>query len=171
MVDQCGKLWSYQLLNPNGTKLFSKNGRTEGLFHSLAPLIDGKPFGIAESYVTAATCYELTGIPTVCAFSCHNLVSLAKDLKQKFPNSPLVLFADNDRHLPSNQGLLKAQEACNSIEWSILATPDFLDCGPSKCASDWNDLVRLKGKDIAIQQLSLITRRMLSLDKSSCKRL
>lgn len=155
MFDIDANLWNYQLLNPNGTKLFSKSGKTEGLFHCLAPLVDGKPFGIAESYVTAATCYELTGIPTVCAFTCHNLGAVAKALNSRYLNSPVILFADNDRHINNNQGILKAKEAYNSINGpKVLVVPDFADYEPIKSASDWNDLVKLKGKDTALVQLT-----------------
>lgn len=157
MRDEKGKLWSYQILNPDGKKRFPKDSRTEGLFHCLASLINGKPFGIAESYATAATCYELTGIPTACAFYCHNLVSVAKILRKKYPDSPIVFFSDNDRHLPSNQGVLHAQEAFDEIkDNAVLAIPDFSGCEVSKSASDWNDLVRLRGKDEAMRQLSLL---------------
>lgn len=154
MVDENGRLWNYQLLNSNGTKRYPKDARTERLFHCLAPLVNGYAFGIAESYVTAATCYELTGIPTVCAFSCHNLVPVAKALRLKYSDSHITLFADNDQHLTSNQGLLKAQEACNAINGcKALAAPFFLNCEVSKSTSDWNDLVRLKGKEVARNQL------------------
>lgn len=154
LLDIAGKLWNYQLLNPDGSKRFAKDARTEGLFQALAPLIDGKPIGIAESYATAATCYELTAIPVVCAFSCHNLPIVAKLLKSKYPSSSFIVFADNDRHLSSNQGVLKAQEACKAIgDGHALAIPDFCGCEPSKATTDWNDLVRIEGKDTAIKQL------------------
>jgi phage/plasmid primase-like uncharacterized protein len=164
MLDASGHLWSYQLLNPDGTKRHPKDSRTEGLFHCLTPLLNGSTFGIAESYVTAATCYELTGIPTVCAFSCHNLVSVAKSLRQKYRDSRIVFFADNDRHIESNQGVLMAQEAFDAIDgFKSLAIPDFEDCEPNKSASDWNDLVQLKGKAFALGQLS-----SLGLIKENC---
>lgn len=150
MLDETGVLWSYQLLNVDGTKRHPKDARTNGLFHCLASPINSEPIGIAESYVTAATCYELTNLPTVCAFNCHNLLAVAKVLRQKFPDSPIVLFADNDRHLASNQGMLKAQEACNAIG-GTLAMPEF-NCEPGKDATDWNDLVRLIGREAAQKQ-------------------
>lgn len=154
MRDITGKLWSYQLLNADGSKLFQKGGRTAALFHCLANIINGKPFGIAESYVTAATCLELTSMPVVCAFGCHNLASVAKALNEKYPNSPIAIFADNDRHLEINQGLLRAQEAYECIHTSkVVIAPDFGDCPPDKSLSDWNDLMRLKGKKIVLQQL------------------
>jgi hypothetical protein len=37
----------------------------------------------------------------------------------------------------------------------FFSLPDFGDCEPSKEASDWNDLVRLKGADIARDQIMM----------------
>ena len=73
-----------------------------------------------------------------------------------FSDSPLIIF---DRHLESNGqnvGILKAQEARKINQGMIsLFIPDFGNLEPSKEANDWNDLVRLKGKDEARQQISL----------------
>lgn len=158
IVDASGKLWSYQLLNADGSKVFAKEGRIHGCFHCLAPIVNGQPLGVAESYVTAATCYELTSIPTVCAFACYNLAAVSLAIRQKYPDSAIVLFADNDRHLPKNEGLLKAQEACNSIENALLLAPDFEGYPPSRSASDWNDLLHLKGKSFVLKQMDSISK-------------
>lgn len=159
MFDEAGKLWSYQILNPDGTKRHPKNGRTKGLFHKLKEPVNGKPIGIAESYVTAATCMELSDIPMICAFSAGNLSDVTKLALSLFPASPIIIFGDDDRHLEKrgnqNVGRLKAQETKNVFKGGIiLAFPDFCDLEPSKDASDWNDLVRLKGKDIALAQIA-----------------
>jgi phage/plasmid primase-like uncharacterized protein len=160
MVDDKERLWNYQLLNPNGVKRMGKDGRTEGLFHMLRLPVNGQPIGIAEGYVTSATCMEISGIPTVCAFSSENLVAVTKVMLSLFPASPIIIFADNDRHLTEkgmpNKGVLKAQEAKNVNEQRVcLVVPNFVDCMLSKEASDWNDLVRLFGRDIAKAQISI----------------
>lgn len=158
MRDIKGKLWSYQLLNTDGTKRFPKGAKISGLFHALNPLTNGSLIGIAESYVTAATCLELTGISTVCAFSCENLLEVTKTIKSLFPESRLILFADNDRHLEKNgslnKGISKASEALKSIyNFGCIVSPDFEELVPSKEASDWNDLVRVKGLDFSMRQI------------------
>jgi putative DNA primase/helicase len=76
MFDEFGKLWSYQLLNPEGTKMYPKGAGTEGLFHKLQEPFNGQPIGIAESYATSATCFELSQVPMVCAFSSENLLAV-----------------------------------------------------------------------------------------------
>ncbi len=158
MVDMLGRLWNYQLLNADGSKRQPKDARTEGLFHAIGTPINGRMIGLAESYVTSASCFELTGIPTVCAFSCQNLKNIALMLRERYPESPLVVFADNDKHLEArggpNQGLVKGLEALNSLDGrAIMVVPDFGNTTASKGLSDWNDLINQKGYEYAKRQL------------------
>ena len=158
MVDATGRLWNYQLLNPDDTKRQPKDGRTEGLFHMIGTPNNDQPIGIAESYVTSASCFELTGIPIACAFSCQNLKSVVEILKQRYPKSTLIIFADNDKHLEIrgaiNQGLVKGQEAIQGIEdRAFLITPEFDFSEPSKKLSDWNDLIAQSGFENAKAQV------------------
>lgn len=164
MVDTLGRLWSYQMLNPDGTKRQPKDARTEGLFHVVGTPVDGRPIGIAESYVTSASCFELTGLPTACAFSCHNLKNIVAVCKQQYPESRLIIFADNDRHLEArgiaNQGRLKALEAINLIGGGVtLATPDFEGTEALKGLTDWNDLIHQRGFEYAKAQIEDLLRR------------
>ena len=97
--DEKGKLWSYQLLNPDGSKRFPKGCRISGLYYSIGSLINGDPIGLAESYVVAATCHELLGISTVTAFYASNLEAVALCLHERYPDSVIIVFGDNDLHL------------------------------------------------------------------------
>jgi phage/plasmid primase-like uncharacterized protein len=166
MLDEIGRLWNYQLLNPDGTKRQPKNARTEGLFHMIGNPIDGQPIGIAESYVTSASCFELTGIPTACAFSCHNLKKVAVILKHRYPKSRLIIYADNDRHLEMrgvlNQGLIKALEVINSVGDEVfLVVPDFKNSEAFKELTDWNDLINQKGFEYAKTQIEEQLRKII----------
>ncbi len=161
--DAFGRLWSYQLLNPDGTKRQPKDARTEGLFHIIGVPINNQLIGIAESYVTSASCFELTGIPTACAFSCQNLKSVAITLRQGYPQSRLIIFGDNDRHLEikggMNQGVIKGQEAVRVLEvGAILVSPDFGTLEASKGLSDWNDLIHQYSFAYAKAQLERMLR-------------
>lgn len=154
MYDVDGWLWNYQLLNPDGSKRDYKGGRIEGLFHSLGSLSDGLHVGVAESYVTAATCMENTGIACICCFGCNNIKHAITALADRYPKLRFTIFADNDRHLDQNQGVLKALESREIYPGRVsLAIPDFGVIEPSKEASDWNDLIRLKGEDVARSQM------------------
>lgn len=154
MRDIDGRLYSYQFLNTNGSKVFLKNGRVNGLMHCIGSIVDGSLIGLAESYVTAASCYELSGISTICAFTSSNLPTVAQAISEKYPNSPIIVFADNDKHLETNVGLNKAREACKNIKSkSIVVLPMFDDPEPRKDATDWNDLIRIQGRVQARNQI------------------
>lgn len=154
MKDVYGQLKGYQILNANGSKVFAKSIRLAGLFHALTDLMDNVPIGIAESYVTAATCYELLPMPTITAFTSENLEKTTELLRERYPNSPLVIFADNDAHLAQNKGLLSAKKALKKAQGNgIILTPKFKGCLKGRGYSDWNDLVREMGPSEASGQM------------------
>ena len=153
MRDILGTLQGYQLLNPNGSKVFAKGIQLAGLFHQLTELANGTPIGIAESYVTAASCLELVGMPMVTAFSSDNLTQVALALQQRYPDSPLVLFADNDRHLKENKGVISAVKALQQVKNGTIVAPCFDGYPQTRAYSDWNDLVRVCGPSMAFMQI------------------
>jgi phage/plasmid primase-like uncharacterized protein len=149
-----GTLLSYQILNANGSKIFAKGTRLIGLFHQLTTLSNGLPIGIAEGYATGATCFELTGIAMVIAFTSENLYHVIENLHRSYPNSPLILFADNDRHLEVNKGEIAAHEALKVLHGGGIVLSPYFDGYPaSKDYTDWNDLVREIGKPKALEQI------------------
>ena len=149
-----GKLCCYQLINGDCTKRFPKKAVISNLFHNLSPLIDGVPIGIAESYVTAATCFELTGLPTVTSFCLNNLAAVVEKLRGRYSQSPIIIFADNDRHLRVNKGVEIATTVAKKITNCTLAVPYFNHSTPVNSShTDWNDLVRVKGAEDTKRQL------------------
>lgn len=157
--DVDGKLWSYQLLNSDGTKRVPKNIKVSGLFHILQPFVNGQPIGIAESYVVAATCYETMGLPAVTAISSSNLERVALILRNKHPNSRIIILADNDRHLEQNKGVQAASGARDRLGANCtIAVPDFEGFPTTSDYSDWNDLVREKGHQAVRNILTGIIR-------------
>lgn len=157
--DADGKLWSYQLLNADGTKRVPKNVRVSGLFHILQPFVNGQPIGLAESYVVAATCYETIGLPAVTAISSSNLERAAMILRNKYPNSRIIILADNDRHLEQNKGVQAACMARDRLGTNCtVAIPDFEGLPATSDYSDWNDLVRDKGHQVVRNTLTRIIR-------------
>ncbi len=157
--DEDNKFWSYQILNSDGTKRVPKNIKVSGLFHVLQPFVNGQSILLAESYVVAATCYEVMGLPTITAISSSNLERVAMILRSNYPNSRIIVLADNDRHLEVNKGV---QAACLvkdrlGINCTI-AIPDFEGFPAVGDYSDWNDLVREKGLLVVRKILTEIIR-------------
>jgi phage/plasmid primase-like uncharacterized protein len=154
-----GKLWSYQLLNSDGTKRLPKNINVGGLFHALQPFVNGQPIGLSESYVVAAACYEAIGLATVTAISVSNLERVAQILRNRYPNSRIVIFADNDRHLLNNKGVQAAYSIRERLKTNcIVAIPDFDGFPKSKDYTDWNDLIREKGM---LEVRNMLTKQLM----------
>lgn len=154
MTDINGCLKGYQILNADGSKAFAKGIHLMGLFHRLTDLIDNVAIGIAESYVTAATCHSLLPMPMVTAFTGDNMQHVATALRGRYPNSPLVIFADNDSHLTENKGMLNAAKALEEAKGNgIILAPRFNSGPKARNYSDWNDLVREVGFINASEQI------------------
>lgn len=157
MRDVQDRLRGCQILNSNGSKVFAKGMRLPGLFHRLTELVDGTPIGIAEGYVTAATCLELVDIPMVSAFTSDNLEQVATALQRRYPNSGIVIFADNDRHLSENKGLESANRALSRFKSrGVVLAPYFDEYPATRDYSDWNDLVREIGRKSTLKQIQEI---------------
>ena len=160
LTDISGNIYSYQLINADGSKRFAKGVSNIELLHMLQQPINGFPIGLAESYVTAASCFEITGMTMVTAFSSKNLKRVGTKLRKYFPQSPLIIFGDDDRHLQENKGrraALATQEelgtACDVV------IPDFAGYPISREFSDWNDYVRENGVRAAREAIQKALKR------------
>jgi putative DNA primase/helicase len=132
---------SLQYISADGSKQFLHGGRTHGCYYGL-----GKPNGviyIAEGYATAASIHEATGHAVAVAFTAGNLLPAARTLRRKFPQTRLVICADDDAGTDGNPGLTKATEAACDIG-GLLVTPDFGANRPEG-ATDFNDLHQQAG--------------------------
>ena len=149
-MDIDGKIWSIQYIGDDGTKNFAKDSRKEGCFHvlgGLEKLADSPVIVIAEGYATAATIKEATELPAVVsAFDAGNLKSVAKAIHEKYPHTPIIMAADDDKHLEQSKGINpgkeKAGEAADAVNGFIVIptfAPGEQSLDPKKF-SDFNDL-------------------------------
>lgn len=149
-MDIDGKIWSIQYIGDDGVKNFAKDSRKEGCFHALGgieKLADSPVIVIAEGYATAATIKEATDLPAVVsAFDAGNLKSVAKAIHEKYPHTPIMLAADDDKHLEQSKGINpgkeKAGEAADAVNGFIVIptfAPGEQPLNPKKY-SDFNDL-------------------------------
>lgn len=123
-VDADGKLWSMQYIQEDGTKRFAKNSRKEGCFHPVGgmdALRTAPAIVIAEGYATAGSISDAIGHATVAAFDSGNLVAVATDLKDKYPDKAVIIAGDDDLHLlnhpkvRANPGREKAEKAAQAV--------------------------------------------------------
>ena len=127
LVDADGRQWSLQTIEDNGSKRFAKDSRRDGCFHAvggLDALARAPALVIAESYATASSLSQSLGFAAVAALEPGNLPAVAKALQARFPDKPVVMAADDDRHLEltqgTNPGKAKAQEAARATGGTVL---------------------------------------------------
>jgi antirestriction protein ArdC/phage/plasmid primase-like uncharacterized protein len=127
-IDANGKQWTMQYVQENGTKRFAKDSRKEGCFHvvgqGLDELAKAPVIMIAEGYATAATLRQTLRYAIVSAFDAGNLAPVAQALHRKFPDKPVVIACDDDRHLELTQGVnpgrTKGEEAARLVGGTAL---------------------------------------------------
>ncbi|HHF7368215.1 TPA: zincin-like metallopeptidase domain-containing protein [Legionella bozemanae] len=145
-----GTLWTIQYIAEDGTKRFAKDSKKEGCFHvlgGLEKLADAPVIIIAEGYATAATIKDATRLPAVVsAFDSGNLKPVAKALHDKFPNTPIIVAADDDKYVELtngiNPGKEKGREAADAVNGFVIL-PTFAPGEQSSTPrqfSDFNDL-------------------------------
>ena len=119
--DAEGKIWTAQYIQEDGTKRFAKGTRKEGCFHvvgGMGELSKAPAIVIAEGYATASVIAEAAGrrAAVVSAFDAGNLESVARALREKFPDKVLLVAGDDDRREPGrNPGRDQATKAAAAV--------------------------------------------------------
>jgi putative DNA primase/helicase len=123
--DSNGDLKAAQSIRANGTKMFAKGTEKHQNFHvvggaGLEALQAAPAIVIGEGYATADTLSQSLGYATVAAFDSGNLPHVAKQMREQFPDKPILIAGDNDLHQElidgKNPGRTKAQEAAKAVE-------------------------------------------------------
>ena len=146
LTDIDGNIKSVQYIDAEGNKKFHPGTSTTGVFFGYnLDKLDKEPdlpILIAEGYATFATVASRFDHPSVAAMTCHNLLPVAKALKEKYPQSKIVIMADNDHKTAGNPGISKANEAVEKLKLQGVAYPEFND---DEDGTDWNDYYKLHG--------------------------
>jgi len=133
-----GILYSLQFIGPDGCKKFLTGGRVQGCYFSIGNTKGATALAICEGFATGASIHEATGYPVAVAFNAGNLLLVAQAMREKFPELPLILCADDDVATAGNPGMSKATEAARSIG-GLVAIPAFGTSRPEN-ATDFNDM-------------------------------
>jgi len=138
-----GALHSLQFINDDGSKRFLSGGRISGGYFSIGTIQGADTLCIAEGFATGATIHQATGYPVAVAFNAGNLEPVAKNMRQKQPDLPIVICADDDAETEGNPGITKANHAALAIGGKV-AVPSFGDQRPAGM-TDFNDMAALLG--------------------------
>jgi putative DNA primase/helicase len=138
-----GEIHSLQFIGTDGDKRFLSGGRVTGCYFSIGNPKGAAALCIAEGFATGATVHEATGLPIAVAFNAGNLGPVAKALRERFAELPLILCADDDAATEGNPGVTKATEAAQSVG-GLVAIPDFGSDRPEG-VTDFNDMAEVCG--------------------------
>lgn len=119
-----GKIWSMQVINPEGTKLFPKYSRKAGCVHLVGDPGNSDVLAVTEGYATGATIHETMKWPVAVAFDVGNLATVVPALRDRYPDKRLVICADNDSETKDNPGVTKAKAVAAQVG-AYVAIPDF----------------------------------------------
>ena len=139
MIDVELHVHGIQYISASGEKRFIPGTAKRGHFHALRCLTLDVVL-VAEGYATAATLYEATGLPTVCAFDAGNLEPVCKAIHAFYHPPRIVVCGDNDRATKGNPGRTAALRAAKAVG-GVVAIPEF----GNEAGSDWNDYGLLWG--------------------------
>jgi len=142
-----GKIKNLQRIYPDGRKRFLTGGQVKDCYYWIAPPNEQrKIILIAEGWATGMAVFLATGYAVVIAFNAGNLVAVAKWVREQYPESNIIICADDDWKTDGNPGMTEATEAAGAINGKI-AVPDF---GRDRYEhdTDFNDLHRKSGKAV-----------------------
>lgn len=152
LYDKEGSVISVQAITGDGSKFFMSGGLTKGGMFTFKGETDN--VYIVEGYATAATVFDATGKTVVCAFNANNLLVVAPIVKELFPDSKIIVAADNDAIKESagkgNKGKAVAEKLFESeaLPYSMPTFDSIAD------GTDWNDYACIHGNESVTKALS-----------------
>ena len=149
-----GVLSSIQYITDEGEKRFLKGeGGTRGGYCEWAG--DDSTVYVCEGFATGGSIHQATGSLTVVAFNAANLVPVVQHVMSTYPNSRVVICADNDHNgdqeeitAKSNPGRYWAGQAAAKAGGLPVVFPDI--------AGDFNDLHAAQGLEEVKAALNVV---------------
>ena len=147
--DKDGNIQGVQRIFPDGNKGIV--GNKVGGFFVMGDLSEAREKGVilAEGYATAYALHKNSDhTPVVVGFDAHNIINVAKILKEKLPeDTKLIVAADNDIHLEkagkTNEGIAGAKQAVAAYgQNATMIYPTFPPEVISGKMSDFDDYQR-----------------------------
>lgn len=152
-----GKITSAQIIKPDGFKLFVEDGEIKsGYFPMCSKKEDLSIIVIVEGFSTGDAVRRSTKLPVIVAFNAGNLKPVALVMRKKYPQSKIIIAADNDAMTKNtkgekwNPGIEFAEKAAAAVENCVAVWPEFED----KSLTDWNDALIEKGANYVKEQIA-----------------
>ncbi|WP_422398999.1 AAA family ATPase [Xenorhabdus griffiniae] len=149
------KVTGAQIIKPNGEKKLLSGSQKKGAFIALSELEEQRDTVIiTEGYATALTVNQLYKGTVLAALDAGNLLSVAKAVRERWPDTKIIIAADNDWHSPSDldkNGKPKMNIGKISAEKAALAVNGWIALPPTEHKADWDDYRQQYGIEAAQQ--------------------
>ncbi|WP_436883008.1 LPD7 domain-containing protein [Enterobacter asburiae] len=156
LVSAAGDIRTLQTIAPDGSKRLMTGGEKAGSFHVTGgELKNGEPLVFAEGYATARSASQALGYPVIMTVDSGNLVTVAKALHARYPDSPTLFLGDDDLpkpKRPGNPGKEKAEEAAR-LTGGRYILPVFTPQERAQGLTDFNDLHHAQGLNALAAQI------------------
>lgn len=153
-----GDFQSLQRIFPDGEKRFYYGAPLTGAYFEFEPVSKNNAvILVAEGIATAETVYRLTGrkYRVISAMNCGNLHNVTAPMKQRYPQSSIIVFADNDRETEAktgiNPGRVYAETEVKSGRANAFIIPDFAH---GENGTDWNDYEAIHGSEVTATEIT-----------------
>ncbi|PKG68650.1 hypothetical protein [Pseudoalteromonas sp. GutCa3] len=148
------KTWEFsglQRIYPiQNKKLFRKglNPSFSAFFVPSRLPIDGEDIYVLEAPADAGMSFKLTGVLSVAALMADNIANVVLYLRLSFPNSRIILVADNDQYGDSlNKGVDVCENVLRNTEGPMeMIIPSFEDAEKKLEYKDLTDFVKAYGE-------------------------
>ncbi|MBD2822625.1 DUF927 domain-containing protein [Xenorhabdus sp. 42] len=155
LVTLDGKVTGAQIIKPNGEKKLLTGSQKKGAFIALSALEDNPDTVIiTEGYATALTASQLCEEAVLAALDAGNLISVAQSVRKRWPDTKIIIAADNDWHHPDEldkSGKPKANIGKISAEKVAVAVNGWITLPPTEHKADWDDYRQQYGIEAAKQ--------------------
>lgn len=148
-------LKALQVIRPDGTKRFTKGFTKPGCCLRLGHVVVGEPLLICEGWATGLSLRMALErkLPVFVGLDAGNLLPVAQLLRGLYPQSPLLICADDDWRTEGNPGRHKAHLTAKAVAECAYTWPVFQRHLRGPKDTDFNDLALRQGLNAVRQQI------------------
>ncbi len=142
LTDIAGNITGGQLISPEGEKCLLQGSQLSGSFIQVSHSLTEPPEQviITEGFATGIAVSMLADGLILAAVAATNLVKVAEQIRQRWPEARIILAGDNDLlDGKDNTGRIQAEKAAKAVDgWVTLP--------PTRHKADWDDFRRENGE-------------------------
>ena len=144
LVDKAGGITAAQTITPDGEKRLVVDSAKRGAFHAINATEQPQEVIIAEGLATTLSVHLIRpDALAVCAIDAGNLLPVARQMRQQYPQAQIIIAADNDwLDDKPNTGTERAEKAASAVD-------GYVSVPPTDYKADWNDYHQQNGLEVA----------------------